>query len=703
MYQIYSESAKTLIDSSNNIRLPRFQRKQTWNDKKNFELCISIFNDYPIGMFVLNNEDINTPQGPVPTLWLLDGRQRRNALRELYRNPENVYKWAIKFIKFRKTDSIDQIEIKFWESILLHLESDEEIEEVAVIDEGHSLHLYFEDEYDDPNVGLEEDSPISNTVIEDKYYQGLDLLLKIIKMCHKVDPTSSGYTKVFDFSEYFISLNYIETNNLGERIIKGSELTVFITNFLNYVNKKNVDEFEEDDFFKFLIAQNSLKSSKHSNKLMKYISRHWEKIKHRIYIVNQISLQLNKTKVGIIQLTNGSKSDAQNIFKLINSSGTTLTAVEILSAKPSWNKPIKKPSDQLEKVVDSLYGILGVKRQGVVLWDYPATLLDRLESLNFLFPALDYKIDTQFKSKVTLGFKLLAGLFEGGITKEKMSGLSKSRNINWDEVDIVLKDLNTIGQLLKEASLFHYMNTWNATLYNLTSEAICLNFLILTYKNWIAKERPMGNSANFSSFLKDTYALFDRMIFEYTFKYWRGASDSRFADNIARFDVNKTFKAVPEERWIELLNELINKGTIQDQIADQKDLKAIVYYYYMLSAKHGPRDSSEAIEMDHIISKHSFTSTTSHNTNRVNNICNFCLLAKSVNNKKKQKSLAEIYHQAQTDQDYKLLAQDISNSTDIDIDNFLTFTNAYHFDRLVDMRKDYLITAFSQKRNLLLN
>lgn len=125
MYEIYSESAKTLTDSSN-IRLPRFQRKQTWNDQKNFALCISIFNNFPIGMFVLNEEILKTKDGQIPTRWLLDGRQRRNALLKLYDNPENIYIWAKKFIKFKKTDSADEIEIKFWEAIEKHLESDDD-------------------------------------------------------------------------------------------------------------------------------------------------------------------------------------------------------------------------------------------------------------------------------------------------------------------------------------------------------------------------------------------------------------------------------------------------------------------------------------------------------------------------------------------------------------------------------------------------
>jgi hypothetical protein len=40
-YQIRSESIKTFVEDRN-IKLPRFQRKQTWDEKKDFALAISV-------------------------------------------------------------------------------------------------------------------------------------------------------------------------------------------------------------------------------------------------------------------------------------------------------------------------------------------------------------------------------------------------------------------------------------------------------------------------------------------------------------------------------------------------------------------------------------------------------------------------------------------------------------------------------------
>ena len=89
MYEIRPETVKTFI-TDRNIKLPRFQRKQTWDEKKNFQLCISLFKEYPIGVCILSVENNNNKT----VRWLLDGRQRKNALSLIYEDPENIYNWG---------------------------------------------------------------------------------------------------------------------------------------------------------------------------------------------------------------------------------------------------------------------------------------------------------------------------------------------------------------------------------------------------------------------------------------------------------------------------------------------------------------------------------------------------------------------------------------------------------------------------------
>lgn len=81
-YNIESIEITSFIENMQ-IRLPRFQRKSTWDAKQKFELCISVFQDYPVGVVIVNKEQ--------DIYWLLDGRQRREALYEMRSNPETIY------------------------------------------------------------------------------------------------------------------------------------------------------------------------------------------------------------------------------------------------------------------------------------------------------------------------------------------------------------------------------------------------------------------------------------------------------------------------------------------------------------------------------------------------------------------------------------------------------------------------------------
>ena len=70
---------------TNKLDFPRFQRKPTWKEKDNFKMCISVFKGYPIGVVIVNEM---TREGKK---YLLDGRQRRQALLDMYRDPTKLY------------------------------------------------------------------------------------------------------------------------------------------------------------------------------------------------------------------------------------------------------------------------------------------------------------------------------------------------------------------------------------------------------------------------------------------------------------------------------------------------------------------------------------------------------------------------------------------------------------------------------------
>ena len=114
MYDIFPKSLKEFIEDST-IRLPRFQRKASWDYKKRFELALSIFKNYPLGASILSKEIVD---GNL-TEWLLDGRQRRDSLKIIYWNPEELYFWAKKYLPIKKNQNIDTISSTFKDKVVM--------------------------------------------------------------------------------------------------------------------------------------------------------------------------------------------------------------------------------------------------------------------------------------------------------------------------------------------------------------------------------------------------------------------------------------------------------------------------------------------------------------------------------------------------------------------------------------------------------
>ncbi|GAF57243.1 hypothetical protein JCM18901_3024 [Psychrobacter sp. JCM 18901] len=208
MYEIRPESLKSFIEDTN-IKLPRFQRKQTWDDKKNFELVISIFKEYPMGVSILNVEDADG----IKTRWLLDGRQRRNALLKFYEDPENIYLWAKKYLGLKANDQLQDVDEKFWNSISEYLEDGE------IDDEDNSVDNI---DYIDSETTNNDDM----NLIYDSTKKGLDLLLHIIKMTHNKNSKYSGFTRPFDFSKEIDWLPYITSEN-GKKHLTPENLSYF--------------------------------------------------------------------------------------------------------------------------------------------------------------------------------------------------------------------------------------------------------------------------------------------------------------------------------------------------------------------------------------------------------------------------------------------------------------------------------------------
>lgn len=687
------------------IRLPRFQRKDVWKHEKQFALMISLFKGYPIGVVVLNEEKaLHKRRGLITTSWLLDGRQRRTTLVSAYSNPEVIYEWAKRFIKFSPNAQPEEVRDAFWKKLEGYLEQDDEnlkiIQDPSFEDNNDDLvnieidgDMLEEIEDDDEDEFIVDEN--GNDSAEDAFSSlnlrqdiGLNMLLEIILMCHKKTKNGTSYTKPFKYSTYFKNVPFIDSTGN----VNAEKLTKFLREF---IDTRRDRDFTMQDFITFCENELSILDDK-KEAFVRKVAYDWKKINQTINSIWDLTSRFEQGKMPLIRLNNVKSSDAQNIFKFINSSGTPLTAVEILSAKPSWNRNVKVVSKELEEAINALYSVLDVKTEGVVKWDIAATILDRLNGLDFIFKPLTYTSTAEFKTKITLGFKLLAGIYEEGINKESLSNLSKNKAIDWDNIDLFVKDMNHMGETLLKSPFFKTLKSWNNSLMGITSEAIALNFVILTYREWHdSKYKGMYSE---SAFVKKAISLFDKGVYEYVTRKWRGSSDSKIADNIENFNPLNTFEPVAEDLWLSLLDELIDSDKIDGIMANPGETKSILYHYYMLSTISGPGSGIKS-EVDHIISQDQFKKGLGISaTLNKDNLANLCLLEFDINNAKRKNTLAYLISTIETDNTNKYIMQQICASVGLTIDELKGIDIPTDLLKLKEMRKPLIINAFSNLR-----
>ena len=677
MYEIRPETLKTFVEDSN-IKLPRFQRKQTWDSKKNFELCISIFKEYPVGVTILNVEKNESST----TRWLLDGRQRRNALTQFYNNPENVYDWAKKYIGFSNSDQLHELEDKFWIKISEYLEDEDNLAEDG--DELESGHFY-EDDSDNLN-----ESSITDSY--DKSISGLNLLLHIIKLTHNKTKTSNGFTRPFDFSEFTINLPYVDFES-GSKRLNSRKVKSFIKEYKNYCTDEVLNISDQQSFENFVFFRLQIKPEQ-SDKLKIFIKRNWDNIYERIDILDKIVTLYTNSKIGLIEVKDLKSTDSQKIFNIINSKGTILTAVEILSAKPSWNKLLKSPTEKQKIATKRLYEVIGVKNEEVVKWDLAATIIGRLESSKFFFKNFsDNKSD--FEKKLTIGFKLLSGIIEKGVKKEDIDLLGNNLKFNWEiHYEELINDLNSLYKVISGSSYFRFLKSYRFSLMANLSDAIALNFTILMYLDWTRKGKPVANE-NAKQVQKNGFILLDSLIYEYVTRQWRGSSDGIIARNIINFESNaELLKPIASDKWDLLLTEILDNNSILGENITKGILEPILLHYYAMKELQAP-DTNFSLEIDHIIPQSLFKSSTLENKEYIqHNLFNLCVLPKDENISKSKKRLIEI-----TD---PWLKSQITKFTLINESDFMKYSDLKNIDDLKNIRSIDIYSVFRINRNKIL-
>lgn len=670
MYEIRPETVKTFI-TDRTIRLPRFQRKQTWDEKKNFELCVSLFKDYPLGVTIVNVEK----KDGLNIRWLLDGRQRRNALVKMYEDPENIYRWAKKYIKFKNNSQPNEIRELFWNTIYDYVEDDEEDDTF-----NENNHNSNDEDVEEQVLDSEFDYEIETPTIQ---FTGLDFLLEIILMIHNKKNNSTGFTKPFDISNYVEKLKYIEVEN-GKTILSSKKLKTFIDQY-----RSEYPDFDDPEaFYNFIEISMNITSSE---KLKKHITNNWKDILYRINMIERLDSILSNSKIGIIEVKEIKFADSQKIFNIINTKGEKLSAVEVLSAKPSWNNPIsnEEAPEEMKNAVAEFYKTIDIRvDNSIVKWDLPATFLRRIGQ-NIIIQSFDSSKPNELSKELTYGFKLLSGIWENGIKKDDIDKLSKDRNIFWiSRYESLISEIKLMLKTMESFPYFQFFKTWRTSMMELTNDSIALNFFILSYKDWERKGKPCGSDNNSRVFAKNCFLLWDKLIYEYLSLKWKGSGDSKIGKNISEIsNAERVYSSVSSEEWIRFLEEIHEKYTIFGEAVSVKNMKPILYHFYCLKSISGP-DTIYSIEVDHIIPQDVFKSS-SIDSRAQDSLFNLGLLPKNENISKSNKRLYDIHNTWLIDQ--------IKKYEFVDESDFSKYSNIENYSLLYDSHYELFKSVFDDQ------
>ncbi len=666
------------------LRLPRFQRRATWDKKQNFELAVSVFQDYPVGVVIVNQEK--------NVSWLLDGRQRRNALILMRNNPVQLYEWAKNYIGFKNTADPLEIKTLYWNKVDRYLEADESELDTDTNDDSER----YAEEIENDKENMEEISFDKN-----KQKDGLTTLLELILMVHQNKTSGSRWEKLFDFRKFFSQLKYAPRKN--DNKIDPQILRKFILELLKACESESEGQCTEDFFVEYYLDNFSLREDERNHstassesKFRDQVNKTWSDIQNSMNIIERSEKVFADARIGVIRLSNAAPLDAQNIFSRINRGGTQLKAEELLSAKPYWNKGVDVKDFEIAERIKVLYKNLGIAvPEPFVRWDIAATLISRLPRSNFVFsPSQNTHEGNEVNmDEISLGFKLLSAIYVKGISKRHIGNLEIKDSIRWPyDIDRLVDDLNKIFGILLTDSFFRFYESWKMPMNALLGNAVALEFITIMYMNWEEKEKFYVTTGSLADgFKRDARILFDRLIFEYVTKTWRGSSDSKMANDLRNWKNRLT--PIAENEWENFIKGACH-GTYNGQQMTAKLLRPVLYYYYVLNRCSPQLIEGESFDVDHIIPQELFKDNSLAPTIMKDSLINLGLLPKRDNISKGSKRLKEVAS--------PWLRESISIYEGIEDEDFEKYSDITHIEDLKEQRMNLFVKTFGEKRKTML-
>ncbi|MBQ9520627.1 MAG: DUF262 domain-containing protein [Acholeplasmatales bacterium] len=685
------------------IDMPRFQRGSKWSPKQKIELAISIFKRYPLGSVIFCTEKENNE---ITKNYLIDGRQRYTTIKEIYETPDVIYTWAKSYFSLNNAPDIDRA---FWDKVIEYTNYDKN--EKSDDDSDDSEHSTYQQngELFDGDQSIEDNN--------------LKTLLALIKCCHESNSYNNGLTKQFDFKAYISNVNKYEKRMIAKdsssakKKIDCRALKMFLYDYMKECERSNIKYNEKENFLDYIDDTFGFKDDSKRNKCRDELFGFWEDNQLKVFsFFKKIDSLLDTSKIATITVEDVPANDEQKIFNVINTNGTPLTAAEVLSAKPVWNKPINSSEVNPETAnnIKKLYKIVlenedGCK-DGFVRWDLPASLLMSLDNFNLFFPVksyiqkyIDKKEDKQAKI-ITLGFKLISGYCTEKIKKNDLDLLGNHEFITARNIEDFRGRFNRMLLTINEMAYFKTFNSWELSYSTLIGDTPTLFFLLCCYYMFEKLGEPTATSNDLKArlFKKNCFLLMDQTIMEYVNGTWKGSSDSLLEAKLKRFKATfndtEPIDCVSEAEWNSLIKDIIDNGKIKTNDISMSLMKPLVAHYYCMKGLNNSITQEFTTEFDHIIPQDRFKDLPKGSKYLVNenNLYNLGLLPKSSNSSKGSKVLTDLLSN-------EVLRDNVVKYEEIPVENFSEFTKATDLDKLKTLRGEKYTQVFSEKRNEWIN
>jgi len=420
-------------------------------------------------------------------------------------------------------------------------------------------------------------------------------------------------------------------------------------------------------------------------------------------------IQLNDLQVPVIRFK-GKKSDLPEVFSNLNKGGIPLTKYEILNA--AWNdETLIIPSDSYRgthiiNYVKQYYNSI-MDRDEFELEGFSEDDITNTRQINlaefgralgrFMVERIPALIsNSESNSANELGFGML-GIFVNKDNK-KISEISDDRDYIQTHLDELLDGVDSISKNLN--ATFEKMLSQKMAYSNSRSNAkkaafatgLSTSFKILSYYADLWGESEEQTRAD----LKNIPAYY---IYDFALGSWTAHGDQRLNEYYPKNKAKTYATPISQGQLSKALRSWIDDGSYKQNFA--KEVKALITIHANLTYLATTISSGEDYELEHIIpKKRVLDQEDEQHKNAVNlgSLGNGMFLPKTLNNKKKAKTLYEFNETAGVN--YRDLIEKSHYFKEEEFDQIFEELKDYDFDgvnRFIGKRADKVIADISKK------